>query len=357
VSDPNDLYVIIMAGGRGTRFWPRSRRSMPKQCLSLDGGRTLIQKTVDRVRPLAPAERVLVITAADMADAIAAQLPELPAENILVEPEGRNTAPCVGWGVVEVRRRAGGEAVIAVLPADHLIRDEDGLRGDLAAAAAAASATGALVTLGLTPTRPETGFGYLELGASVGDWGGRTLREVARFVEKPDVVTAEAYLAGGNHLWNAGMFVFTVGAAVAAFEAHLPDMWSALSRLEQAPEALPAIYPTLEKISFDFGIMERAPRVITCPSSPGWSDVGSWTAAGEHLPASPLGRALVRAGIAIDAGDCVVHAPEKVVALVGVRDLVIVDAGDALLVCRADQAQRVRDVIDALGASGLDDLL
>lgn len=357
MSDSSDLYVIIMAGGRGTRFWPRSRRSLPKQCLSLDGGRTLIQKTVDRVRPLAPAERVLVITAADMAGAIAEQLPELPAENILIEPEGRNTAPCVGWGVVEVRRRGGPDAVIAVLPADHLIEDEDALRADLSAAAAAARGTGALVTLGLTPTRPETGFGYLELGAPAGDWEGRTLRDVARFVEKPDAQTAEGYLAGGNHLWNAGMFVFTVSAAAAAFAEHLPETWAGLERLAAAPDALAEIYPTLEKISFDFGIMERASRVITCPSSPGWSDVGGWIAAGEHLPESELGRALVRAGVALDAGGCVVHAPNKLVALVGVQDLVIVDTGDALLVCRADQAQRVREVIEVLGARGLDDLL
>ncbi len=353
----DELYVIVMAGGRGTRFWPRSRRELPKQCLSLDGGRSLIQRTLDRVAPLAPPERVLVITAADMAAAIAEQLPELPEGNLLIEPEGRNTAPCVGWGVMEVTRRAGSDAVIAVISSDQLIEDEEALRADLRAAVAAARQTGALVTLGMTPDRPETGFGYLELGPAAGRFAGLELFEVARFVEKPDAATARAYLAGGRHLWNAGIFVFTARAGAAAFAAHLPELWAALSALAEAPERLGTIYPSLQKISFDVGIMERAERVLTRPSSPGWSDVGSWAAAGQHLPESPLGRAVVRAGVAVDAGHCVVHAPDKLVALVGVEGLVIVDAGDALLVCRADQAQRVREVIEALGAEGLEDYL
>ncbi len=355
-TDPT-LFVVIMAGGRGTRFWPRSRRHLPKQCLSIDGGRTLIQRTVDRVLPLADPSRVLVITAADMAPAIAGQLPELPPENILVEPVGRNTAPCVGWAVVEVTRRAGEDAVILVVSADQVIGDEETLRADLRAAAAAASETGALLTIGITPTRPETGFGYIELGEPAGSWAGREVVEVARFVEKPDAETARAYLDGGRHLWNAGIFLFTAGAMAAAFARFLPRSWALLQELAQAPERLSEIYPRLEKISIDYAIMERAERVLTRPSDPGWSDVGSWSAVGEHLPEGPLGRALVRHGIAVDAGGCVVHAPEKLVALVGVEGLVVVDAGDALLVCRAEDDQRVREILDELTARGLEQYL
>ena len=346
------LFIAIIAGGRGTRVWPRSRRHLPKQCLSIDGGPSLIQRTLARVAPLAPPERVLVITGGDMADAIRGQLPELPPENILVEPSGRNTAPCIGWGAVEIKRRAGPEAVMAVLPADHLIEDEGAFRAALVAGAEAACSTGSLVTLGLTPTRPETGFGYLELGEHAGDFGGRGLVQVARFVEKPDAETARAYMAGGRHLWNAGMFVFTAGAVLAAFARHLPESAATLAQIEAAPERLEALWPALEKTSIDYGIMERAERVLTVPARIGWSDVGSWTALREHLPAGEGGHTLAREVVAIDASGCVVHAPDKLVALVGVEDLVIVDAGDALLVCRADRAQDVRAVIAALEGRG-----
>ena len=344
----SDLYAVIIAGGRGTRFWPRSRSHLPKQCLALDGGRTLIQRTVDRLAPLVEPQHVYVITAATMADTIRQQLPELPPDNVLVEPVGRNTAPCVAWGTRLVQARAGDEAVVMVLPADHVIADEPAFRACLENAAEAARAGGALVTLGIRPTRPETGFGYLELEGQ-----GEVCR-VARFVEKPDAPTAEAYLEAGNYLWNAGMFVFTTGSMAAELGRQLPAMWEGICAIVEDPARLASDFGRLQKISVDYGVMEGAREVLTVPADIGWSDVGSWAAIAEHLPETPVGPGLVGRAISVDARDNVVHAPDKLVALVGVEGLVVVDAGDALLVCPRAEAQRVREVVDQLEAEALD---
>lgn len=351
------LYALIIAGGVGARFWPRSRKAQPKQCMSLDGGPTLIQRTLSRLEPLIPAERVFVVTAQDMAPLIREQLPQLPADQVLVEPMGRNTAAAVGWGTLEIARRAKGQdPIIAVLPADHLIQDTAELRSLLADCAQAAEQTHSLITLGIQPTRPETGFGYLELGPLVGDFGEHRFHVVERFVEKPKLNRAQQYLAGGRHLWNAGMFVFTAEVCRDAFRTHLPSTWGWMETLRHSPERLEEIYPQLEKVSFDVGIMERAANVLTVPASMGWSDLGSWEAVAEHLPEQPGG---VGVGdiVAVDAQDNVVHAPGKTVALLGVSGLVVVDTGDALLVCPKDQAQRVRELHAALLEQGKEGLL
>ncbi len=350
------LYVMIIAGGRGTRFWPRSRAAMPKQCMSVDGRRTLIQATLDRVAPVVPIHRVLVVTSATMAPALAAQLPDLPAENLLVEPEGRNTAPAVAWGSREIQRR-DPDAVVAVLPADHLIARPDELLAVLESARQAALDTGALVTIGLEPTRPETGFGYLQTGERAGDFGGREVLRVERFVEKPDLATARRYLDEGGFLWNAGMFVFTVSSMRQAVQRYLPRLAEGLDRLAEAPSRLGEIYPRLPSVSLDVGVMERAEQVLTVPATLGWSDVGSWDALGDHLPSQAFGTGLVAHSLAVDARDNLVHAPDKLVALVGVEGLVVVDTGDALMVCRREDAQRVRELITQLEDLGLDEYL
>jgi mannose-1-phosphate guanylyltransferase len=301
---------------------------------------------------MVPPERILVITGPDMVAAISDQLPDLPAENILVEPQGRNTAPCVGWGAVEVARRSGPDAVMMVLPADHVIAQPEVLRASLKGAADAATQTGALVTLGITPTHPETGYGYLELGKPAGEWSGQTLRVVSAFREKPDLATAKAYLEGGQHLWNAGMFVFTAGAILEAFRAHLPRSADALDRVAADPGALTTLWRELEATSIDFGIMERAENILTVPTDPGWSDVGSWSAAGALLPAVDGGRGLAAMHINIDASDNITYAPGKVVALIGVSGLAVVDSEDAILVMDATRAQDVREVVRVLEDAG-----
>ncbi|MFT5585153.1 MAG: mannose-1-phosphate guanylyltransferase [Cognaticolwellia sp.] len=351
----SDLYALIIAGGVGARFWPRSRQDRPKQCLEIGAGRSLIRRTVDRLAPLISPERIFVVTAASMAPALAELLPEIPSERILVEPAGRNTAAAVGWGSASIAAQVGGNPSIAVLPADHVIVNDQELRSLLADAVLAAQ-SGALLTLGVDPSRPETGFGYLELGPETGRHGGHVFRRVARFVEKPDAATAKAYLQGGKHLWNAGMFVFQASSLAGAFLAHLPQMWETIQVLVTHPERLDELYPTLQKLSFDVGIMEKAERVLTTRASMGWSDLGSWEAVAEHLPVLPGGRGLGRV-LAIDSQNNIVHATGKVVALLGVHDLVVVDTGDALLICPRDQSQRVREVHQLLKDAGLEHLL
>ncbi len=350
-------FALILAGGRGTRFWPLSRRARPKQCLALTGERTLIQLTVDRVLPLVPAERVLVLTSPDMAALVASQLPEIPPENILIEPSGRGTAPCLGLAAVEIQRRAGPDAVAIALPADQLVSDPEALRAGLAAGAEAAERTGALVTLGIRPTRPETGFGYLELGEPAGDFAGQALHHVARFVEKPDAATAQRYLDGGRHLWNAGIFLFRADAMRAAFRAHLPRSADALDAILADPSQLPDRWRDLDATSIDYGIMERHAHTLVVPCSPGWSDVGAWPEAAASWPEVAGGRGLAEAVVARDAEGNAVHAPGKVVALLGVSGLVVVSTEDALLVMDAGRAQELRHLVDALERRGLERVL
>ena len=354
----DSLFVLIIAGGRGTRFWPRSRRHTPKQCLPVGGDHSLLEATIRRVKHVVPSERILVITAADMAESVRQHVLDLPDENVLVEPEGRNTAPCVGWGAVEVRRRAGeASAVMAVLPADHLITQEQSFVEQLEACALAAQETQALVTIGVPPDRPETGFGYLKVGEVEGSWGGSQFLRVDQFVEKPDRATAEHYLESGAYLWNAGMFVFSSEAVEKAFQDFLPESWSVLQQLGKQPNRVDELYPLLEKISFDYGIMERSEQVCTVRAKFDWSDVGSWTALGEHLPDTEVGQALATGVVGVRAERNVVYAPGKTVAMIGVSDLVVVDTGDAILICRKSDAQSVKEVVSELERRGETELL
>jgi mannose-1-phosphate guanylyltransferase len=346
------LHVLIMAGGRGTRFWPRSRRAEPKQCVAVSGPRSMLRQTVDRLLPLIPAERILVVTGTEMEAAVRRELTDLPPSSILVEPRGRNTAPCIGWGAVEIGNRAGGDAVMAVVPADHDVQYPERLREVLLAAAEAASTTNALITLGVTPTRPETGFGYLEIGAVSGVWQKHSFHSVERFTEKPDAETAARYATSGRHLWNAGMFVFTVDSIRDAFRRHLPRSAEALAELQREPNRLPELWGQLDATSIDYGIMERSRHILTAPTDIGWSDVGSWDAAADLMPIVEGGRGLCRASVAIDAQNNVVHAPGKLVAMLGVQDLAVVDTPDVLLVMPRSRSQEVKLLLDRVEARG-----
>ena len=354
----DELYILIMAGGRGTRFWPMSRRAMPKQCLSVVGDKSLIRQTVDRVGGIVPHERILVVTASEMEDAVRRELPDLPEDNILVEPMGRNTAPCIGWGAVEVGRRSVGDnAVMVVLPADHLIHDEEAFQSQLLECAAAAKSTNGLITIGVTPTRPETGFGYLQLGEVRGEWGDSRFCGVAKFVEKPDLARAKQYLESGEHLWNAGMFVFSIDAIREAFREFLPDSWTVLEQVRKEPAKVGELYQELEKISIDYGIMERSSKVFTVPAAFDWSDLGGWVALGSELPKQSFGVGRVSGGSSIDASNNIVFAPNKHVALIGVEGLVVVETEDTILVCRREDAQRIKEITTDLEARDLMDLL
>ncbi len=344
------IYALILAGGRGTRFWPVSRTATPKQCIAIGGEQSLLAGTVARLRALVPPERVLIATGRAMEESVRQEVPDIPYENVLVEPWGRNTAPCIGWGAVEVGRR-DSSGVLVVCPSDHLVDDEAGLLEAIRSAALAARSTNKIVTLGIRPDRPETGFGYLELGPTNGKWGSMDVHTVARFVEKPDPDTAQSYLDGGTHLWNAGMFVFTVGAARDAYRAHLPRSAEALERIAQNPESIESEWGNLDAISIDYGIMERSRHILTIPLDVGWSDVGTWSAAGEHMSQIPGGRGVARSVFERDSQNCVVHAPGKTVALIGLEGVVVVDTPDAILVMKAECSQQVGDIVRAIQES------
>lgn len=349
---PN-AWAVIMAGGSGTRFWPASRRLRPKQLLPLAPGdeRSLLRATLERIAPLVPVERVLVVTSAALADATAAELPELPRENLLAEPTGRNTAPCVGWAASYVRRR-DPNGVLVVLPADHHIGMPDAYLEVLRRGLDSAS-RGAVVTVGIEPTRPETGYGYLEVGDAVGE----QIHRARRFVEKPNRQRAEQFLAAGNFLWNSGMFFFRADTILDAIAAHLPGLGQQLRAYDVAAASgveaalVEKTYETLPSVSIDHGVMEKVDEVLVVPGSFGWNDLGSWTTSWEMAEHDAHGNALPEGAVVVDArGNFVSIAPGKLVALVGVHDLVVVDTEDALLILPRSRAQDVRAVVDALKA-------
>ncbi len=357
-SSDGPLVAVVMAGGSGTRFWPLSRRARPKQLLPLTGGRSLLRLAVDRVTPLVAPERVLVVTGAEVAAAVRAELPELPVENVMIEPCGRDTAACVGWAAWRIAATFPG-AVMLVVPADQVIPDGAALRRALTAAAATARARGGLVTLALRPTRAETGFGYQELGEVVGREDGLEVRRVLRFVEKPTRERAEAMLASGAFRWNSGMFAWTVEAIRSEVRRLLPTLAGGLDRLaalREESEEFRSAWRNLPAISVDFGIMERAGDVSSVLVDFAWSDVGSWPGLEEVLPAVAGG---VRLGdvVTLDGSSNVLVSDGPLVAAVGVNDLVVVATRDAVLVVPRDQAQRVKELVEHLRAAGRDDLL
>jgi mannose-1-phosphate guanylyltransferase len=361
VSTPK-VYAVIMAGGFGTRFWPASRADRPKQLLALGGNpdESLLAATVRRLEPLIVPENVFIATGARLRDGTARELPRVPRSQILAEPVPRNTAPCIGWATATIARQ-DPDAIVAVLPSDHFIVDEEGFRSTVARALEGARA-GYLTTIGVVPTRPETGYGYVEVGAPIGA-SGSALFAVERFVEKPDRARAESYVQGNKHLWNAGMFFFQARAMMDAIKEHLPALGEGLDKIDRAAAAgredaeLASVFPTLPSISIDHGVMEKARRLAVVKGDFGWSDVGSWESAWELAAKDAKGNALPDGGIAIDANDNLVRdltstTSRKLVALVGVSDLVVVETDDALLVMPRARAQDVRAVVDELKARG-----
>lgn len=350
-----ELFAVVMAGGSGTRFWPASRRARPKQFLPVWGGQPMIRATCARLAGLVPWERVLVVTAESQVELVCAALPELPRANVLAEPVARNTAPCVALAAAEVARRAR-DAVQVVLPSDHVIRPTEAFQRTLVAAAEEASEGEALVIFGVRPDFPATGYGYIEAGATLGTRDSQSVLAVTRFVEKPDRARAEQFLAGGRHLWNSGMFVWSTRAIQAALRAHAPAIAKGLERVA-AGESLERVYPTLPSIAIDVAVLEKAANVRMLPIDYEWSDVGSWAALPELHARDASGNFPVLSGraqlVAEDASGCLAYAEgDEVIALVGVRDLVVVRAGNATLVCPRERAEDVKRVVERLAADG-----
>ena len=352
------VYAVIMAGGSGTRFWPASRTRRPKQLLALTGkndGETLLAATVRRLEPLVPADRVVVVTGEHLAEDTAAVVPYVLPAQILREPAPRNTAPCIAWANALVAK-LDPEAVVMVLPSDHFIADEAAFLKVLASAVESA-ASGRVTTVGIVPTRAETGYGYIE----VGDELSGTSRAVKRFVEKPDRARAETFVKEGpsRYLWNAGMFFFRVKDMAALLEKHLPGVAAGVAKMSD-PEAIKEIFPTLESISIDHGVMEKAEDLAVVPGDFGWNDIGSWQSAWELAEHDANGNAVGDGNLALEARNNLIRSlaksPKKI-ALVGVDDLVVVETDDAILVIPRDRAQDVRLVVEALKKSGETSLL
>ncbi len=352
------MFAVIMAGGKGSRFWPRSRERTPKHLLDIQGERTIIRETVDRIRPLVPPERTLIVTGRNHAAELIRRLPEIPAENILIEPVGRNTAPCIGLAALHIQKLVP-DAVMLVLPSDHRIGDENAFRRVLAAAGRAASGGDALVTIGIRPTGPETGYGYIEQGDLFATDEGEKIYRVRSIREKPPLEQAREFLRQGSFSWNSGMFVWKASMILGAIERFLPELHAGLMQIREAlgtereEEIVGEVYSTQKAVSIDYGVMEKAGNVLVVPGDFGWSDLGSWDALWEVSGKDENGNAVRGSFIGIDAGNSLVHSPGKLVALVGVRDLLVVETDDALLICRRGRSQDVRKVVAALEKDGL----
>jgi mannose-1-phosphate guanylyltransferase len=363
-------HAVILAGGRGTRFWPRSRTKTPKQLLSIVGKSTMLQQTVERLRPLIPAGQMWSVTNTEQASALRKQLPPASRGKVLTEPFGRNTAAAIALAAIHIRKAAKGDALMAVLPADHYIAKEERYRQIVSAALGVARMEGHMVVLGIPPTRPDTGFGYIERREPPFAAGELQVFPVRRFTEKPELATAKEYVASGRYQWNAGMFFWRVSTLLEALQRFLPKTYEAMEKLSKHigkhsyALQLKKVYSGLENISVDYAILEKAASadekagsVYVIPADVEWSDIGSWAAVYELLAKRAGENILGGPGQTLDAEGNFLWSPEKFVAAIGIRDLVVVETPDALLICPRDRAQDVGKIVKSLEQRGLKPLL
>jgi mannose-1-phosphate guanylyltransferase len=358
----SQAFALILAGGSGTRFWPASRTTRPKQVLAIGPGgkESLIASTARRIEELCPPDRAYIATGTSLVDVTRAALPWFPESAFLAEPVARNTAACIGWASAIIARR-DPEALIAALPSDHLVDDEPGFRAAVKHAFEVAQ-SGTIVTMGIKPNRPETGYGYIEVGNELSPGVSR----VARFVEKPTREVAETYLASGKYLWNAGMFFFRAQSMLDAINAHMPELAEGIERIERAAKQgseaeraeTIAVFEGLKSISIDYGIMEKVKELAVIPADVGWSDLGSWHTVWELGKKDADGNVAHEAAVLVDAQNNLIEnlrtvpGGKRIIALVGVHDLCVVDTDDALLIIPRERCQDVRAIVDALKRRG-----
>ncbi len=353
------MYVLILAGGVGTRLWPRSRTELPKQLLPLMGDKTMVQATVERVLPIVPHKHIFFATNQEYGNLVSQQIPEIPRHNILHEPSAKHTAPCIGLGALHMQQLDPNE-VMASLHSDHFIADEEGFRQALIAAEALAK-EGYLVTLGITPDKPETGYGYIERGTAIGEYNGYTAYKVNQFLEKPDLPTAERFLASGAYYWNSGIFIWQISTLMQAYSDYMPDFYSKLEQMSQALQAsqtIDDIWATITPKSIDEGIMEHADKVAVIPVKVGWNDVGSWAAIYEISQADKDGNVITGTNtFTYETKNSLIHAGDRLIATIGMDNVIVVDTGDALVVCTKDKTQDIKQVVNWLKENNRTDLL
>lgn len=354
-------YALILAGGIGSRLWPRSRESSPKQLLELISRQSMLQETVARVEPLVSPEHIIIMTNQGYVAAVREQLSDVPPENVIGEPAIRGTASAVGYGAAVIARH-DPSAVMFSLHADHHMRDVDGFRRALQAAAEVAG-EGYLVTLGIQPEYPEAGYGYIERGEALGTFRGQAAYRVARFTEKPDAGQARAFVESGRYYWNSGLFTWQVSTILDAFAQYMPDTHEKLQMMalaigtDQELETLEQVWPTLENQTIDYGIMERAERVAVVPADFGWSDVGTWNALFDLMDADDDGNVVVGDHVGMDTRDSFIYSDGRLITTIGVENLIVVDVGDVVLVCPRDRAQDVKAIVDRLKREERTDVL
>ncbi|MBI9021479.1 MAG: mannose-1-phosphate guanylyltransferase [Verrucomicrobia bacterium] len=350
-------YAVIMAGGKGERFWPLSTSKHPKQLLALVGDKALIAQAVDRLDGLIPPENVFVVTNADLVDATRAAAPMLPPENVVGEPIGRDTAAAVACGGALVAAR-DPEGVFAVLTADQVMGNLDVFKNTLRGGMDLAEFSEILVTIGIQPTFPSTGFGYIESGDDFGEAEGVQFKRAVRFVEKPDAQTAQSYLDTGKFFWNSGMFIWSVPTLGKAFAAHCPEMKTLMDDLTEYAargeifQGLEKIYPTLGKISVDYALMEKADNIVMACGTFIWDDVGSWPALEGHFPKDESGNTLIGTCEQIDSKNNIIYSKDRLTAVIGAENLVVVQADGVTLVCPKDRAQDIKAMVTLLREKG-----
>jgi len=345
------LYGVILAGGGGTRLWPLSRQHRPKSLIALLDEATMLQTTVERLTPLIAKQRLFVAVNAIHAPEVVRQLPDIPLSHIIVEPVGRDTAPALGLAAMHLAHY-DPDATLASFHADHVVLDPSVLRAAVAFGAEAAQ-EGAIATIGIAPRHAATGYGYIELSDTICEREGQTMRRATRFVEKPDHATAKAYLASGNYVWNAGLFIARASVLLEAFATHLPDIYDGLRSIGATIgtpayiETLEAIFPTLRKVSFDVGVMEHFHHVVTVPCDPGWHDVGDWNTLATLMDSDADGNTSVGAPhVALHTQNTLIHGRGRLVTTIGVENLVVVDTEDAVLVLSRSNSQEVKQLVD-----------
>ncbi|MBO4547051.1 MAG: mannose-1-phosphate guanylyltransferase [Treponema sp.] len=343
--------ALIMAGGRGERFWPKSRKNLPKQFLSLtNDSRTMIQLTVDRIKPLVDIKDVYIATNKNYLPLVKEQLPDIPSENIICEPIGRNTAPCIGLGAAHIAKN-NGDALMMVLASDSLIKNDELFVDTLRQALDIAQKDKNIVTMGITPNYPETGYGYIKFDAQKKN--GEAFK-VERFVEKPDLEKAKEYLADGSYLWNSGMFVWKASTVLGSIQEFMPDLYAGLQKIQAAvgtadcQNVLESVFPTLPSESIDYGVMEKARDIYTLPGDFGWDDVGSWLAVGRIRTLDETNSAISGNVVAINCEHNIIQGGKKLIAAVGLKDMVVVDTDDAILICSKESAGDIKKVLQSL---------